>query len=252
MARSYNVLMMGSSAISFTEAGPELTTPALIEAALRERMPGPDWHCQGDLLFPGETMRRRAATLIERHRPDAAVLWLTSIPFAEDFVVYAVRRRLPRLYSLAWKVAEGSKALAGGSLEGALSPRGLVFRAPRAVARRFIGIEPETTLAAAIESTCDTLRDLARYEDLAVVCRLAVTVPIQQGWLAEAERRTDAFNREVSAACDQLRIAHYQARERAAAEGFPYGMAADLVHFNLPSRRYEAGIVAGYVAHALA
>ena len=109
--KAMKVLLAGSSAMYQSEAGPELAVPQLVRDILTSRAPELDWQCEAALLYPTASMNNRAATLIERYQPDAIVLWLTSVQFGEDSVVYAIRSRWPWGYPVGLRVAVSGRPL---------------------------------------------------------------------------------------------------------------------------------------------
>jgi hypothetical protein len=239
-----SIALMGSSAMVFSEVGRLDAVPQLVERTLAEMRPATSWRCSADLLHPAPTMAGRAVAIVERVRPRAVVIWLSGVPFAEDFVVYAIRNRWPRLYQPMQVAATKVRQLAGGGTEGAETPRGWLFRVPRNVARTFTGAAPQVTVDAAEAFVTDTLAALAGIEELAIVCRLAVPVFYHADDRRETRRRVAHFNEAITRVCVERYVPFYDPVQLVAEKGHAYGMAQDQIHSDLPTRKLEAERIA--------
>ena len=104
------VLLLGSSRMGYVEGDASGALTELLELELRDRSPSVTWRVEARPLFYGPRMAEIAARHWEATRADFVVVDLGSNPFAEDVPIARIRRRWPRLYPLARRVAERLKA----------------------------------------------------------------------------------------------------------------------------------------------
>jgi hypothetical protein len=244
---SYRVLILGSSDVTASETGESGALPALLQAALEQRFPDTGWSVDSGLLYPMPNMAERAAAEIDRVQPDVVHLSMGTNTITEKTVLFAVRRRWPRLYEPAKRVFTTAKGLAGGATEGSTGVRGALFRAPRAAGRRIFGMASMLDPAAATEATRQTF-DILAATGLPVIVRLAEGGVQQADQRAAAAPITRAYNDEVRRLCE--------------AHGFPcfhlstelgdgYVRTPDGLHAAYPTRVYSAGRVAALVGAVL-
>jgi hypothetical protein len=138
----YRVLVMGSSDVTYSDSGESGGLPALVRTELPHRFPGIEWHVDQALLYPTASMAARAEQQIDLAQPEVVYLSMGANTFVEKSVVNAIRRKLPLLYPLARFLTARTKSLAGGRAEGDPGVLGVLFRAPRGLGRRLIGLEP--------------------------------------------------------------------------------------------------------------
>jgi hypothetical protein len=247
LKHSYRVLVLGSSDVTASETGESGALPALLQAALQERYGDAEWSVDWGLLYPMPNMADRAAAEVDRVQPDVVHLSMGTNTITEKTVLFAVRRRWPRLYEPAKRVFTTAKGLAGGTTEGSAGVRGLLFRAPRAAGRRIFGMASMLDSGAATEATRQTF-DMLAATGLPVVVRLAEGGVQQADQRAAAAPITRAYNDEVRRLCE--------------AHGFPcfhlstelgdrYVRTPDGLHAAHPSRVYSAERVAALIGEAL-
>jgi hypothetical protein len=244
---TYRVLLFGPSNTNFSETSPDEALPGLIEAELRSRAPEVRWECTSERLFFGDSMSRRAVSVVRRLRPNLVIVVFASPAFSMYAVIYRLQLSAPWLYRPALKAAQALKVLAGGGSEGSPSVRGQIFRLPRYLAARVLGLATLTTVDEAIASTRDALGALLSEEEVAVVCRLTVPVPYYRDQIADDAVRVERFNTAVAAYCHQRRVTCYDLSSRLRDAGRVYEFWDDRLHPNINTRRFEAGVAAAIV-----
>jgi hypothetical protein len=200
---------------------------------------------------PTRDLPEKVAAVVEREEPVAAILGFSSSYFVYESVLARVRRRSPFLYEAARPWVARLKDASGPGLAGGSSARGLLFRAPHAIAERLIGAEPFMKLEHAIANARGAMLWLGTHPGLTVLCKLAYlspTVPAER--LATYGARLAAFNEGIIAACDETGIFYYDLKEATAAAGLAFGTTPDGLHADLPSRRFEAAMIAGRILEA--
>lgn len=251
MKSSFRVLLLGSSEGVYTKPLGSLTLPQLLVQVLRAAAPDARWEGAALPQYQRPNMAERCLDLVSRHRADIVVLMLTGGTLFEEKVSYAVLHRFPWLYPVFWRAAELAKVAAGGGGEGSASPRGLLFRAPRAVARRVLGVAPMVYREPSLRATEEMLRALAALPRVKVICRLAVT-NIQQEAQRDAVRAQVAeYNVFVARICSELNIPFFDVIEAVNARGQEYRLLPDRMHVDFETREAVAGIVADYVLGVL-
>jgi hypothetical protein len=242
---------MGASDVEYSGSGPAHTFPALLKWALQTACADIDWQVHSALLYPTDTMASRAEMLVERFGANAVMVVLGTNTFTEKKVVYAVRERVPGLYGVAHALSRVAKMVAGGGAVGSSSPRGWGFRAPQMLAVRLIGIAPLIRPETAYAATRKTIDYLGTLSDVRVVCSI-VSGNCQQPEQATAvARAAQDYCAEVESWCDAQAIVHYDQKAEIEAHGAAYGMAPDLLHFDLPTRTLSADHAARRVLSAL-
>jgi hypothetical protein len=244
------LLVLGSSGVEHPADRPELSLPNLVLERLQAAQPERLWELETGLLYPTTSMPARAAALIEKHRPEAA-LFICSAVFAEETVVFSIRKRWPRLYRPATRLAAlfegpaGEPGSAGSSMRSALYSRG------RRIAAAVAGKAPMVTLEEAVTSTAATLRELAAHQGVALACRLTCGSARDDTQRSEVRRRIDEFNRLVAAECRELGIGVIDLVGEMAAAGLEYTLEADKVHGDLAARTFCADRAAALLVEAL-
>jgi hypothetical protein len=233
------LLVLGSSGVEYPSDRPELSLPNLLIERLQAAQPDVTWEVATGLLYPTQSMASRAVALLEQHRPDA-VFFICSAVYAEETVVFSVRRRWPRLYRPATRLAtlfEGPFGEPGGSKGGL---RSKLYGAGRNVAVAVAGKAPMVTMEEAIASTAATLQELAVRTDMPLACRLTCGSFRDQSQTAETRRRVTAFNKRIAEECRRLGIGVVDLVGEMATAGLEYTFEPDMVHGDLAARRFCA------------
>jgi len=195
-------------------------------------------------------MGEMAGRYIDHSRPAAVVLTLVSDSFARDVPIAVVRRRWPRLYPVARSLADRLKKGAGGGF--VQRPRGWIYRLPRWVVIQLIGAEPEIPLDAAVDSAKDALDELVRREDVLVICGFSFHAPMPGGRGAKSRQRgVDAFTAAIDDHCRARHVRVYDRRFETRRAGLPNGRSIDMDYADLPTRTYEASLIADLVVAGL-
>lgn len=252
MSTERTLLLMGTSALYFTETTPEDSFRSLVEGELSARSADIEWRCLSEDLYLGPTMARRTATLLDRHQPDAALVYLSAPQFVYERTHHRVKQRWPSLVK-AWKSWSVRMARLGDTSEfqQPASLRGWLFCAPRLLARTLVGGATEMSVEAAAACTLESLGVLLKHEDLAVICRLPMVISRARG--AQARRyqaRVDQFDGHVVEYCRRRHIASFDLAASLRAGGQPVVRARDALHLGLPTRRFEAALIAERVLEA--
>ncbi len=243
------VLLLGSSAIS--QDGAEFLRQRLAES-MAGAGPTGAWSFETGALFFGGGMAQRAENEASRREPDAVVLHLVSYQLVDDAVSFSVRRRWPRLYRLVLRVSARLKLFAGGFHEGAPGPRGWLFRLPRAVAARVLGMEPDVAIDDAIQCTKDTIDALLRQERVAVVCQLPDLVLPSRRPNRSHRERIDRFRAELAAYCAGRHVPLVDRAAGAEAAGLKSLLSRHTTYASADLRAIEAALIASAVLQALA
>jgi hypothetical protein len=142
--------------------------------------------------------------------------------------------------------------LGGDTFAGQGGRRGLVFRIPREAAFRLIGAETEQPVEVSITYALATLDALLRLEDLAVVCSLPKFYwEVPKAQRARALDRVDQARTALVDYCAQHHIPAYDLFDELARAGRPSGFAPDRIHYDRPTSRFEAELIASHVLAAL-
>jgi hypothetical protein len=248
-----NVLIMGSSSVTYGESTDESTLPGLTQKLLRRERPEIEWTCVSERLFQGPTMSDRALKLVERRQPDVAVLYLQKSQFQVRKVVFRIRNRWPAFYDRAQSLALLLKGWAGGGSYGSAGARGWIFRAPAFLAAKVIGADPDIWVDDAIRYTKETIEALARSEDLTLIVKMpkeTSTSPRTAEQLEWAER----YRQAVVARCQARRIPAYTHVDNRPPVKRPWlrRSAPDGIHSPIDTREDHAETLAAQVLAALA
>lgn len=220
--------------------------PRLLEGHLQRVMPGDAEviHRRLNILRPGPLEYMDAE--LEMHRPDVAVLALTSVTFSLPLVSVAVRRRFGARVARRYLHLEGWVAGSLTSTTGGREGQGV----GRWVARRLLGSATHLALPAATEIHIELLRRLSMHEGLRVIVISAslLSGPFQrrEPW---ARPQIEAFNRALqeAAAHHRLEWVDFEALlARSGDHAACYG--PDGVHKSALGHRHIAEELAGVIA----
>jgi hypothetical protein len=236
------LLILGSSSTTFADEGGSL--PDLLEEAMARRDPEAPWEARSVIAYPRPNMLERALEAVDRFRPDIVLLLLAGNVFAEESVMFSLYHHHRWLYRPMSQLIGAAKKGAGGGGEGSHSARGLLFRLPRAAARRVFGMASLIDLEAALASTFETLEALSNAGP-PLLCRLAIPSVQQKEQTTAVEARVRHYNDLVSARCERLRIPWFEAIEELARCGHSYRNAPDALHMDLETRQAVAELCAG-------
>ncbi len=233
------------SIVLYTEDCPGSAMPALLDASLGERAPSIDWSCEAEMLFQTASMKDRAVRAVRTRSPDAVVVHLSSYPFVHESVAVRIRHRWPRLYSPAMRVMEAIRAVGGGRLDGSESPRGWLFRLPRAAAAGLIGADTDLSVEEGVRNISAALDELLRMEDLTVVCRLpAFYWHYSRSRSERAHAALGSLQKQLVDYLDRRRVPWFDLAAEVSASGERFVLASDGVHYDRPTRQFEVNILA--------
>jgi hypothetical protein len=235
----HRLLLVGPSSF-FQEAAPGFLLKDLLVKKLESGLAEPG-ACAAERLFFGRGMASRLQDLIERHDPEAVLLYLGSGPFELESVVQVIRMRWPRAYQPALKLSTRLKGVAGGGLEGSPGPRGWLYRLPRRLLARLTGVEAAVTLEEAITSSIDAINVLCRREDILPLVYFSAV-----SWPPSFRRALDMvaeFDRRIREHCQRRGVAYWFRQEEMARRGFEPQRGPDGIHADHATYTFEAGIV---------
>jgi hypothetical protein len=244
------LLVLGSSGVVFANSPGAATLPGLIADELARLHQEDDWQVEAALLYPAANMALRVDSYLDRFEPDMLLLTLGATAFAEESVMYAIRRRHPRLYPLAERLISGAKRAAGGAAAGSPSLRGATFRVPSALARRVFGLAPMIELDVALRATIEAL-ELIASRATPCLCRLANGHFQHAEQAAVVSRRTEVYNGAVTVACERLGIPWYAQRQALMDAGLPYELSEDGLHTDFETRRRVAALAAARITEVV-
>jgi hypothetical protein len=243
----HTLLILSSSTVSYEgDAGESLAS--MVSSRLQALRPDLDWRCEGEVLYVTESMAERARRLVARHQATHVLLRPTGLAFMHDDVVNAIRDRWPRLHRPALRVSEFFRDLGGGLRHGEEGGRGWLFRGPRRLAERLIGVAPRLRVEAATEYVVATIEELARLEDVDVMCRLSVGNKRTIDDEVEHNRRLEYFTTRVRDACARRLIPLGDNADLYREQRLEYELEADQWHKTPPMRVAEAQAIAEVAA----
>ncbi len=240
MDEIHRVLLLSTSTTFFSEAGPDQSLLGLLRSELQERHPERQWDCLGALLYITPDMAGRALGHVDSLTPDIVIVRPTSQAFMHDDVVSAIRDRWPRLYRLSVSLADRLRFLAGGARWGGQGLRGLVFKVPRWVAVRLIGVAPRVRVEDAVGYVIETLDLLVQRESIQVACEAAVGNTPNNLTAAESARRAGHFMDAVSSYCSARHIPFADLKAILGARSVAYEIDSDQYHYTMTPRAVEA------------
>ncbi len=246
------LLILGTSNLTYSETTPQETLLSMVQERLAAST-SRDWQVIMESLRPGRSMAESAEAFTREHQPDAVLLHLAAAPFAFEFVTNRVRRLWPRVYSLAVRLSQRLKLLAGGTADGqGTSSRRLIYVVPEWLALRVIGAEVSIPVEYVIENTRATIEALARFEDVAVLCRLPVgqrPAPAARAQRMEALLRQ--HNDSVASTCRQRNVDVIDVLPRFTEAGRRITYAPDGIHCDVRMREFEAGILVSEIERSM-
>jgi hypothetical protein len=235
----------------FSDTGPSGVMSSLLRAELDTGAPACEWTCESVEIPPARDMPERVAAAVDEKKPAAVVMSFSASYFTYDFVIARVRRRWPRLYGLTQALTRELRDAAGGGWSGGQSVRGLLYRAPRWLGARLIGAEPFMKVEHAAANACAALSYLAAREEIVVVCKLpAMQVRVPAADLSRYRARLEQFKQAVAATCAGNGISTYELEDALRRAGRNLGIVADGIHADLPTRKFDAGLMAGQILAA--
>jgi len=182
---------------------------------------------------------------------DVAVVRVTEMHFLHDYVVYRIRQRWPGVYRKAVRLSEMLVSLAGGGPSGAPSMRGWIFRLPRWIGARLIGVAPEVEVEDAVAYTTQTLDALLRAENVHVVLVSSSNSMTPNFPAPEAKRRRSVYMGEMRRYCRQHTVLLLNPAAVAAGLGTQIRLGRDGWHEDLEGRDLQAWMYAQAVVQAL-
>lgn len=249
MKDRYKILILGSSAYTYTESDPKEAFPALLEGHLSSLLPEIDWKCDSEIVYTTLTMPPRVRRMVHQYEPDIVVLKVSSMHFARSDVINVLRRKAPFLFRPARSFAQWLRdVVGGGGPRGAETPRGWLYRAPRWVVERLIGSEPTITVEDAIEVIGDTVDELLKIEDLHVL----VGIPSDSSRRGETEAgRKRSFRGGIVQLLADRRLPYYISSNVRKAKGLERKIGPDGWHSVLENRTFNARTMAEALAYSL-
>ncbi len=244
------IIIFGPSTLFFSDTAPEDTSLKLTQKALEELRPQVDWDCSGSVLYLSPNMAARVLATVRKERPEVVLLNLPSLQLMQDYVVYRVRERWPGLYRASVSLSQWLLDVGGGGPQGAPWLRGWVFRGPRWLMTKLIGVAPSIRVDEAVQCVRETLDGLLRIEDLHVIYFLPSGAVPPNIPAAEASRRSGAFAQGVSSYCRERRIPWLDQVEARGRAGIVRRLGKDRWHFDLENRQFAARLAAEAIAQA--
>lgn len=250
--RNVKVLAMGASTFFFSETTPEETTLNLVKGRVQQLRPDIAWEFSGTTLYLAPGMAARVEKVVTAERPDLVLLRPPSVQLVQDFVVHRIRERWPGLYNRSVWLSEILNRWAGGGPAGAEGPRGWIFRVPRWLMLKLVGVAPALRVEEAIEVVHQSLDVLSRMEDVQVIYVLPGTTMVPNIPAAEARRRRDAFAAGVGAICAEKGFLLVNPEAEYERLGIVRGRPIDGWHPGVDDRRVDGDILGAYVADYVA
>jgi hypothetical protein len=250
--RSRRVLVFGSSQTQYTDTDESGTAPAMMRRFLAQAVPETEWQVETVVLYPTSSMTSRASKAIDNFQPDVLLYVPGSNTFSEETVAFSIRKKAPRLDGPAMRVIGLGKSAAGGKAQGSESTRGLLFRLPRDLARKVIGVAPLIEPDEAFTSTRQFFASLAKRPGLPVACRLAMGHHQQSDQSQVVRERTRLYNELLIEECERLGYPYIHIQEEFAARGWVYTLGPDRLHEEYQTRQLAATIWGELVLSALA
>jgi hypothetical protein len=249
---AYNILMIGPSHLTYTEADESAAMYGLLEAELRRRHPEASWACTGELVFAGDEMAERASRAADRVRPDAVIVRLSSRHLSREFVIWAFRRRFPKLYPLATYIDRRLIRLAGGAHDAANTRHRMVWTLARGLALKAVGASTAMSAEEAIANTVETLARLKAREDIFLYCWISSSARTQKARnTPQMEEDVNSYWKAVLGYLDQHHIPYADSNEMRSVYGGEKKKAADGIHSDRASREVRAFYFADVVEEAL-
>jgi hypothetical protein len=206
--QSKRLLFAGSSQIRHSESPDQPSLPDLTCRRLTELQPATPWTPAVAIAYPLPNMAAQVAKALAADSPDSIVLFLGSSTFAEHKVEYSLRRRSRTLARLLRRASGSALGAAGGGTEGSASPRGLLFRLPRGLARRILGAAPLVQPEVALEAVRTTIAALHRERRGTCLVVLSAGAPQTRERAERAAATIQWFNDKVADYCEGLGVSY--------------------------------------------
>lgn len=232
------ILLLGTSNLRYADTGPGTSVADMLEAGLAGCGEGGTWTCEVRPCFYGPRMAEIADKHCTDVEPRVVYLRLVGNLFLDRAPIAVVRRRWPRFYPAARRVADRLKRISGGHKLN--TPRGALYRLPRWLMAAVIGAETEVNPEDALRWTRETLAKLARREDAHVVCGFSVHVGDESRDDAAYMARLEGFKDALRAACESHHIPLFDREVEMERAGIFDRRAMDEAYAGLSTRRFEA------------
>ena len=245
----FRALLLGPSSLRYSEPGPDATTPALVREYLAQRSPDFEYDLDSPLLQYGARMAEIAERSFSRADYGAIVVVLGTNNFEQDYVVYAIRKRWPRLYPLALKFADSVNKASGNGMDGGEGLRGELFRIPKRLSLALIGGEPNFTMDQATDWMTDAMDAVrARAEDTPVAIALHPTSHDRPQ--RRIQERVSAYTGIVKEYCRSKRITLLSRLDYCREMGVTPGRAPGATYSNRLTREADARAIGDFILEA--
>jgi hypothetical protein len=246
-----SVHIFGPSTLSSGDQGEGRSLLDLTRKALDEVAPEVEWDCRASVLYVAPGMEERLErTLTVEGVPDVVVLRFPQNQYMSDYVVYRVRELWPGLFRGSVRIAAFLIRLAGGGPEGAPSWRGMVFRAPRWLLAKVMGVAPAVRVEKAVEYATASIDSILRMEDVHLAYMMPTQTVRPNISAAEAQRRREYFVEKVSAYCDRHNVPWLDPAGVYREAGRVRGLAGDRWHSTVDDRVFDASILAQVITQS--
>jgi hypothetical protein len=241
--------LLGPSSLRFSEPGPDASTPTLIREYIARECPDLEHELDTPLLMYGARMAEIAGRAVARADYGAVVVVLGTNNFEQDYVVYAVRRRWPKLYPLALKIADSVNKASGYGMDGGPGLRGELFRTPKRAGLALIGGEPNFSMAQAATWMTEAMDAiLAKSEGTPVAIALHPTSHDRP--MRKAQERVDAYSQIVRDYCRSKRITLLSRLDYCRDLGVTIGRAPGAAYSNRITRETDAKVIGDFILEA--
>jgi hypothetical protein len=251
MSEASSVLILGHSSMTFAEFPDGQSLLDRTAAELARLRPDVAWRCESELLYISSGMAGYVLRRIDGKIPDIAVMRVAEMHFLHDYVVYRIRRRWPAMYRTAIRVSETLVNLAGGGPSGTPSMRGWIFRVPRWIGAKLIGVAPEVEVDDAVAYTTQTLGVLLRKESTHVVLVSSSNSMTPNIPASEAERRRSYYMGEIRRYCREHTVLVLDPGAVAAGLDTRIRLGPDRWHEDIEGRDLQARMYAQAIVQAL-
>jgi hypothetical protein len=188
---------------------------------------------------------------VRKEDPNAVVLLAGTNNFEQDYVVYAIRRRWPRLYPYAVKLADRLNKVSGASMDGGAGLRGELFRVPKRLGLVLVGGDPLFTMAQGFEwlrASVDAVVSCGEDRPVAVVLHPTSHEKPPHS----APKRVRAYSRMVEDYCRSKHITYMSRLDYCAAMGVRPRPAKGANYSDRATRDADAAAIGNFVLEASA